>query len=507
MKRIRSIFYILSLLMVPIVGVNAQTPSGASVFVPMDHWIYPILSRLQDRGMISSLNPSVRPYTRLEIINAIQALPQDKLRSFEKYWISLILTELHGQTNISESEYSIAQVSLQLNVSPEHLYNRNTYNYIINPNVDFQENNFAFALRGHIERDLKRDSGYTGRKTSYFGARTDQAYALFQWKRLRFFAGRFSSNWSPFHDKSLIVSSNPLSYDRFGFSYVSRYFSTQSFVAQLDPAYNASRYLSAHRFDVHLPNGMHFGVSETVIHGHADRKQPMDWRYLNPLNTFAEVQLNGNSEANENIAFDAFIPVNRFVFKGQFLVDDFILDGADQPAPNRKTSPDRLGFLISLIGNDLMINKSQIQFDFERISSYTYNLKSNKPWQSYTFEGRGLGSPRNDRDAWILTWRSFAFEKYILSVETGLFRQGERNLNSHDFNDSTMTVGKFPKGLVEKNWRFGVQADYFHTHNIWATLKIASENIRNRSNNKKPLRHYLNVLLSFNYQVDRYFNM
>ena len=491
-------------------ALRAQTYAdhSASVFIPIDHWMYSYITLLQDRGHLASLNPSVRPYTRKEVFGAVKKLNQTDLSSAEKKWIQYIREELSDVAeDVACVDTTLIRTSWEGRLSLRRQQNDTHGDYFVKPNLEISSDNFAIHLRARIDHALRRDTNYQGRKPSIGGAYLPDAYALLQWKSVRLTVGHYSTNWGPFENKSLIVSANPYPYERLELSWTTRRISIRSFVAQLDQAYNAGRYFSAHRMDIHLPHGINLGITESVIHGNADKTQPINWKYLNPINIFAEAQLNGGGDANENIAFDAYVPVGRFVFKGQFLVDDLILDGPDKPAPNRKTSPDRLGFLITGIINNPGLPSSQAQLDYERVSSYTYNIKSSRPWQSYTYNGLGLGSPRNDRDAWILTWRYFGFERWLLSLESGFFRQGERNLSSHDFTDSTMTVGKFPRGLVEKTWRLGIQADYFHAHNFWATCKISTDNVRNRSNKKTPLRHYLNVFVSLNYQIDRYLNI
>jgi hypothetical protein len=190
-------------------------------------------------------------------------------------------------------------------------------------------------------------------------------------------------------------------------------------------------------------------------------------------------QLNDRKEANENLAFDFFIPLRPFNLSGQILIDDFILDGADKPAPNRKTSSDRLGFLFGIQGNDLIIKQSQWTILYERISSYTYNVKQKRPWQSYTYDGRGLGNENNDRDTWELNIKYFSIPKWIFDADLSFMRQGTRNLSSNDFEDSTFVNRPFPSGVVQRNLHFSAGALYQHSNTISLQAFVGFDNFSN----------------------------
>lgn len=483
-----------------------------STLLYTDHWAYKYIQLLQERGFLRELYYSVKPYNRTDLAKALKSLPEERLSVPEKYWANLIKKELKFELGLFSSENdnpeSVIKIKTTFEAESNKRYGHLETDYSINPEVHFVMEYLAVSARGRIDNGLLNDPAYSGRKTNLLGARLEDGYGIIYLGKMNLFIGRTAQNWAPFANKSLLLSNNPYTYDQLGLNFETKHIAFHSVFAKLNSVkYNdqiADRYFSAHRLDVKLNNGMNLGFSESVIYGGPD--QSIEFSYINPFSIFMNAQTNEKKEANENIAFDFFIPFRQFNFIGQILIDDFILDGPDKPAPNRKTSSDRLGFLFGVNGNDLVFKNTLWTLHYERIGSYTYNVKQKRPWQTYTNDGQGLGHGANDRDAWELNLQYFPVPRWIFDVEATYTRQGARNLLSNNFEDSTFVKLPFPSGVVEKTASLSACALYQSERHIFAEARIGVDNTLNYKHIKKNQKTSLFFLIRLNFQIDRNIN-
>ncbi|NUM82258.1 hypothetical protein HUU42_15795 [bacterium] len=401
------------------------------------------------------------------------------MTAIEKRWINILKQEFKTElAMLSSDNYDDIAIDSRITLGIRS-YRQDTDNEIdgaLFPEISYSMRHFSAAGRGRIDNGILSDTTYSGRKTKYFAARLEEAYGLWQLGKMNLMIGRFGECWSPFFNRSLIVSNNPYTYEKINFSFQTKHISFKSLFSKLDNLQNAVRYFSAHRLDIKLNNGMNFGISESVVYGGVN--QPVEWVYLNPFNIFAASQLNDKKEANESVALDFFMPFKKINLRGQILIDDFILDGPDKPAPNRKTSSDRLGFLFGVQLNRIGIGESQISMTYERVGSYTYNVKQKRPWQAYTYHERGLGSSKNDHDLWTINYQFFGIPKFIMALELFFDRQGQRTLQSNDFEDSTFVKLPFPSGLVQKKIGCFVSTFYQPTTTLSADLILGFNSFR-----------------------------
>jgi len=497
---IKKRFILLFLLQSTIYSQNSV--GEASVFLNTDHWAYTYINLLQDRGFLPSLYQSVRPYKRLEIASALQKIEEEKTSTTEKHWIDLLRTEFASEMDYLDGQTGTANTLFKVHTNGTFykMLESTRKDFFINPEINYHYGRVAASVRGRIDNGILHDPTYTGRKTDLVAARVEDGYGLWQAEHVYFLVGRFTSNWSPIPNRSLILSDNPYTYDKLQFGFQTKHIAFQTILAKLDNEGPANRYFSAHRLDLKLNSGINVGLTETVIYGGIN--QGVDLSYSNPFLIFAEAQLNDHKEANENIALDVFVPYKKLNFRGQLLIDDFILDGVSQPPPNRKTSPDRLGWLFSAQFNDLFFQNSQAELTYERLGSYTYNVKQKRPFQSYTYYAKGLGAPGNDGDALDLTFRYFPIPKYIFSASVFWARQGERSLASNDFEDSSFVKLSFPSGTVQKTLGLRLNALYQHSRQLFAEAEVGIDNIYHYLHQKNSAKTFANYRMTVNYIFD-----
>ena len=479
-----------------------------STLLYTDHWAYNYIQLLQDRGYLRELYYSVKPYNRTDIAASLISVQDDQLPTSEKYWVTLLKDEFSLEIRIltekNDNPEAITKFKTEFEAKSYSQHRHFENDAYLNPEIHFSTEHIAISARGRIDNGLLNDPSYTGRKTDLLGARLEDGYGILYFGKINLFIGRIAQNWGPFPKQSLILSDNPYTYDQIGLNFMTKHVAFHSTFAKLNPtAYNsqqADRYFSAHRLDLKFNNGINLGFSETVIYGGPG--QSIEFSYMSPFSIFMNTQTNDHKEANENLAFDFYIPLGQFNLTGQILVDDFILDGPDRPAPNRKTSSDRLGFLLGILGNDLIMKHSQWAIRYERIGSYTYNVKQKRPWQSYTHDGRGLGSESNDHDTWEMNIKYFPVPKWIFDMDASFSRQGSRSLSSNDFEDSTFVKLPFPSGIIEKTVSLSAGTLYQHTRSVFAEARIGVDHVLNYNHIKTNNRTSLYLLLRMNFMLD-----
>ncbi|MBL7959762.1 hypothetical protein JNL27_05930 [bacterium] len=471
-----------------------------STLLYTDHWAYTYIQLLQDRGYLKDLYYSIKPYNRIDLAKALINLENETLTPAEKYWIELLRKEFATEITFLDSDNNKeVAVSVKTSSGTSNYYQDNHFesDFYVNPEITYTMNHLGISLRGRIDNGLLSDPAYSGRKADWVAARLEDGYGVLKFGQLGFFIGRASHNWAPFSDQSLILSDNPYTYDQFGLNFETKHIAFHSTFAKLNSiasgGLTAERFFSAHRLDLKFDNGINLGFSETVVYGGPN--QSIEFSYMNPFSIFMNAQTNDGKEANENLAFDFFIPLRQYNFKGQLLIDDFILDGSNDPAPNRKTSSDRLGFLFAVQGNDILLQNTHWTLQYENVGSYTYNVKQKRPWQSYTYEGRGLGNEANDRESWNLHFKYFPMRKWIFDLDANFAKQGERNLASNDFEDSTFVKLPFPSGVVEKSFSLSISALYQHSTQLSLQGLLGFENVYNFDHLLTRDKHNFNINL------------
>lgn len=476
---------------------KSQVEKLRSTLLYTDHWTYKYIQLLQDRGYFRELFYSLKPYNRTDIANALINLSEEDLSVSETYWVKILKEEFDKEikhlTMAADEQETFTKINTEFGIKNYSQYHHFETDVYVNPEVNFIMAHFAVAIRGRVDNGLLNDPAYTGRKTDWLAARLEDGYGIFNFGRFNFFAGRTAQNWGPSPRKSLILSDNPYTYDQIGLNFSTKHIAFHSVFAKLDPVtyigQPSDRYFSAHRLDLKFNNGVNLGFSETVVYGGPE--QSIEFSYLNPFSIFMNAQLNDKKEANENLAFDFYIPLKSFNLSGQVLIDDFILDGPDKPAPNRKTSSDRLGLLLSVQCNDLFLINSQWTASYEGVGSYTYNVKQKRPWQSYTYNGRGLGNNSNDGDAWNLNVKYFPIPKWIFEFDAAIERQGSRDLSSNDFEDSTFVKLAFPSGIVQRNLHLSAGALYQHSNTVSLQAFVGFDDFSNFEHIAKRNKRFL----------------
>jgi len=350
----------------------------------------------------------------------------------------------------------------------------------------------------HADRLYDYDPLYPGHRERFARGRVEEAYLQYDWKYgfLRF--GRLVRNWGPFIDRSLVLSSNPFSYDALEWQVHSSLFEFRHLFAAFVPNehFNDSadnrpgRFLAAHALSVMFKKWVTIGITEAMVF-----RRPQgfpDFQYVNPFSIYSVTNTNQEGKGNLVLGFQWNVHpgLENLSLRGQLLLDDFQVD--------RKLTTDRepphWGLDAGLYWRDALPlpMRNLLKAGYQRRSKWVYTVMDNDmAWgEGYTYLSKGLGAPKNDGDS---VWAGFSVigkNHWAGSAVVSYAREGENGDTSrwHD-SDPGNAVGlpydytskQFPSGTVESTITLSLEAmAYFKDY---ADLRIGFANrwIKNKN--------------------------
>jgi hypothetical protein len=180
-------------------------------------------------------------------------------------------------------------------------------------------------------------------------ARNDRAVLSLGLGRASLRIGREHRHWGTGRHGTLFLSENPYPLDGISFRFETRYLSGVSLFAQtlrgddpppldgsdLPPALPGEAFMAAHRFGIHPPGPLSFGIYEAVVWG----GRGLDLGYLNPVGFLVAMTQDifdrSGSDDKKVLGLDARLDLPPFTLYGEFLLDRLVvLDSAlgEKPA-------------------------------------------------------------------------------------------------------------------------------------------------------------------------------
>jgi hypothetical protein len=343
--------------------------------------------------------------------------------------------------------------------------------------------NIVLVNRTVMDRNFKNDPDYYGDTSEWIYGRVQDAYAIFQYRAVRLFAGRLSRNFGSLREPSLILSKNPYSYDHYGFQISSKRLIFSFYMTRLDDidgydsqahirsVQQSKRYFSVQRADFYFKEWLQVAVTEAVVYGGPN--QNVEPAYINPLNLFYIAQRNQLVQMNGLWALDVFFkPARRISLYHQLLIDDLIINNHTRQN-DRAQHPDRLGMTLKLVAADYGMPGWQMSLAYTRIGNWTY--MSYRTWENYIYHNKGMGYPENSVESLDVSFDFFKMSPLYATLTLGTRRHGQQDL-VQVFGDSRI---KFPMGVVETSRHLDVFFDYLPSHLYHVSLGCGFENIRN----------------------------
>lgn len=372
-----------------------------------------------------------------------------------------------------------------------------------------------------VDSRNKNDLDYRGKTDRFAAGRIAEAYCQVDWKYGFFRLGRLNRTWGPFPDRSLVLSSNPHSYDAIEWQLASPVFEfRQMFTAfpfgnsSIDADGNSMyRYLSAHSLNFMFGRFGSAGITETMLFSRQGGLP--DLQLVNPFSIYSVINTNGEADGNLVLGFqwDIHPFVSNVSLKGQVLLDDFQVDNKG-PADQEPT--DWGGDFGAYWSNFLPLRKQHVlSLEYRYLSRWLYNVSPANAvtGQRYMYLGRSLGFPTDDGDCFNLSFFTAGNNYWAATGGVRYIRQGENSLWTRWKNisaDSLVAPGalgyrtekSFPSGTVESTFDAYIDAMGYFKNFADIRLRLDNRWIRNKNNLATPSAVYdprISCTVSFHY--------
>lgn len=450
-----------------------------SVNLPLDHWAYDFIERMEAKEFLHSFNNDIQPVSRNKFIDYILELEKYKKNHpdcFSKiedgYFQRLkgeFSEELSGQkVNVKKNFYephfyalrreNDSQLFIDLlagnsailqcqNKKSKAIYQpyygaivRGSYN-----NIHFYSDNRVYSEWGgepYIQH-YNASQGYpvnTNRDSTSATWDVSKSYFCFSIKKINFLLGRENVKWGPSHYGSLMFSGLSPDFDQLQltinfnpFTFVWLHGSLRSTIIP--------KWISSHRLAISLTEKIDIGLQESVIYGDRD----LEPAYLNPIIPYLIAEHTLGDKDNVSLGFDYNVNLGYGLkMYGEFFIDDLFAPW--ELFSNYWGNKFALNFG-TLWVDPFRFSDSDIRVEYFRIEPYVYTHKNMvNIFENYNI---GLGSfLEPNSDCLIFEFRKFLNSFFYFKMKYYHSRHGEGDRREpHQESDSDRK--KFLAGTIE----------------------------------------------------------
>jgi len=442
-------------------------PVGAAD-LPLGHWAYQYLERMQTKGLLPEFFDGTRPLPREELAAAVSTLLASAGENDGR------ITEIERRRlRWLEQEFSeeLADISGR-EISPDrHLFRwtgpgddrrllidlGGTIQGRLGEEEDRSRRLFdirgQLRARGHMSRHLSfnatvmkgqvstnfdrvqaADVGLRGYFNSqgaigYYDRAT--AHLSLRYPHVEVQLGRQAVDWGPGRRGNLTLSSYPPAYDfitlrahlgRFRFTHLHGFLlSDVVYTYETDNGFirkeYAEKYIAAHRLEYSPFWRVTLGLTESIVYGERD----IDPAYLNPLLLFWSAQHSSHDRDNEIMSADVeIIPLRGVRCFAAFLIDEIYLKEIFADDARNKIAL-QAGFqLVDPFG----WNDTDVHVEYARVQPCVYTHKF--PVNTYLHDGWPLGHWLENGDDISLLAGHRLSEHLRMAVELSRTRRGEQ---------------------------------------------------------------------------------
>ena len=498
----------------------------ASTNIPLGHWGYDFIERLETKGVVRNIRDGSRPLSRAEMAQAVAQAARNRegLSAVERAQLAK-LRELFAEPSDLEDD---GILKWALKGGPLWVWREKQWRMYVDY-VGRWKGTFHRGARDRIYQQtsglrIRGDFGRLGfyaeaRDTQESGTRAydtledifeegigyakvkrgvanyDETVAYLVWK-LPWFEVTFGKDrlrWGPGWRGNVILSDTAPSFDmikikaryeRFTFTSVTGFLRTD--LTESSRTYDGTRkalprkkQLAAHRLEISVSEKVDVGLSEMVVYG--DRSWEPD--YVNPIMFYWSAEHYLGDQDNAMMALDVEVrPIRNLKLYGVWLLDDLM---------KSRLGTDWFGNKFAFSGGALWLDPfgladTDARLEYVRIDPwvYTHTYRIN----SYQHYGWALGhwlGPNAD-DVFVRIGHQVTRD---LSVS--VFLEQER----HGQNEADRDVGgdvneghqsgdsehkRFLDGILEKRTSFGIEAAYEPLRNLIVRVgvrRMRSENV------------------------------
>ncbi len=465
-----------------------------SRILTLSDYTYEYIQRLQHRGKMLDLDPTVLPYSYGQVKQSIGRINEDELSENEKVWLNLI------KERVELNKADDNEIGTELSVSPVI---SDTERLVVSDPLNQDPYVYpAATLTGYMEKgdfvgqlSFRHDYYYDQDPDGIDAARrlfirAEDSYVGYQSNNLRVMLGRFQNHWGKFGEASSIVSTNAHSFDQLNISFGGKYVSFQSIFGELnsisendvfvgDPYREGAkrRFITMHRINIHPFPNLRLTFFESILY--SGTNSGLSLKYSNPLliSSFVSDNYPKNDQNNLMLGGMLWTQFKNLTLNGQLLLDD--LEHTDNVGePITFTLLSSLSYAIPKAAVNLNI-------EFEAVAYQTYN--TDQAEGRYLYLNRGIGTPTNDYLK-IKMYPEFYLDQHLRGLMVApyltYYSKGEQEINQ-DFNK------RYPDGSVidviltgqeENTVRGGLHVLYQPSSMFWFELDTGYNHIANYNN-------------------------
>jgi hypothetical protein len=346
----------------------------------------------------------------------------------------------------------------------------------------------------NVDKRYESDKLYPAHKDRDLRGRFDEAFFQVDWKYGFFRLGRMNRNWGPFADRSMVLSSNPYSYDALEWQLRSSLFEFRHLFAAFhyerpgsynDNKADLNRFLTAHSLNLILGKWVTLGLTETVLFTRT--KHFPDLQYINPFSAYTVVNTNQEGKGNLVLAFQWNIHplIEDVSFRGQVAFDDFQVD-------NEKITdkePTHWGIDMGIFWRNpfkLPMNHL-LKTTYTYVSPWMYTVPDNnaKNGERYTYLDKSLGMSENDFDRISAGFDVIGNNYWASGLEMAFFRNGGNNVltrwqDSEEGNTKGLPV--YRDSVREKGFELLLETRFYYRNYADLSLSGSSKWVKNKDN-------------------------
>jgi len=298
----------------------------------------------------------------------------------------------------------------------------------------------------------------------------NEAYAKIYLKRFILSVGRHGIYWSPARFGALCISDSSPPFDMFMISIYGGRLSAYAFSAVLDKMWNdqhgrylARRFLSGHRLDWIVWDGLEIGLTEVVLYGGDLRS--IDPGYLNPLIPYYATQYNSDYDDNTLVSADfSWVLSPGVMAYGELLIDDLQYKGE---------GPNAWGGTLGMH----LAGRTDLIVEYTRLSRWAYTHRITEC--QYIHYGSPIGYPLGpDGDLITIEWSKFLTPDLWAGIRVSHRRKGAATIEDRYKGER---VKGFPSGVVERDIDAELQVIYRPLRGLWGEISVRGESVRNKS--------------------------
>ena len=432
----------------------ARAMAQASAYISLDDPRLPLLEHMIARGDIRDPSPMVRPFRRADAIRVLAAAdssaaisPTALIRRLRAELEDLPETSWSLNGRAGAQAYSHARRELLHPAGPSGA----------RPYVELRGTatfgNIIAVTRPVIEPRITDDLDWPGRRDVDVAGRMVDAYLSAQFKYAALLYGQLDRNWGPPGVPGLPISGYAYEREGLGLEVGTSKLRLSALATDLHDEIDSlgqtvHRYYFLHRLQSDLSARLSLALWEGVVLAGADRN--FETRYRNPLSlSYLASTIGLGDRGNVLLGIDArWRAFGRTTVQGQVAVDDFWYQ-------NRQRNRDRWGFTLSAEGP--LGTGASWRGLYTQVSSLA--LRAFNPHENFTDAGRGIGRNFSDYDQLSLRVTLPVMERWLVSPELTVLRQGEGRVNDPypvpDTNGVLATPSLFI-GVVERTYRAAV---------------------------------------------------